>query len=87
MTLRNAGGLFEGHSRLGATGPYYIMDAIGRFSQAYPAIALTCRIGHSEKMLRDLSRLRNCVGTRWNSMWCLGPDKDPYWHYLKVSFS
>ena len=57
-TLRNAGGLFEGHLRLGATGPYYIMDAIGRFSNAYPAIALTCRIGNSEEMLNALHEFR-----------------------------
>ncbi|HZZ02100.1 LysR family transcriptional regulator [Paraburkholderia sp.] len=56
--LRNAGGLFEGHLRLGATGPYYIMDAIGRFSEAYPTIELTCRIGNSEEMLNALHEFR-----------------------------
>ncbi|MCG5074942.1 LysR family transcriptional regulator [Paraburkholderia tagetis] len=54
IMLRNVGGLFEGQLRIGATGPYYIMDAIGRFSKAHPAIALTCRIGNSEDILNAL---------------------------------
>lgn len=58
IMLRNVGGLFEGQLRLGATGPYYIMDAIGRFSKAHPAIALTCRIGNSEDILNALHEFR-----------------------------
>ena len=58
IMLRNIGGLFEGQLRIGATGPYYIMDAIGRFSKAHPAIALTCRIGNSEDILNALHEFR-----------------------------
>ncbi|WP_126286765.1 LysR family transcriptional regulator [Burkholderia stagnalis] len=58
IMLRNVGGLFEGHLRLGATGPYYIMEAVGRFSNAHPSIALTCRIGNSEEMLQALHEFR-----------------------------
>ncbi|MFD1558575.1 LysR family transcriptional regulator [Paraburkholderia silviterrae] len=58
IMLRNVGGLFEGQLRIGATGPYYIMDAIGRFSKAHPAIALTCRIGNSEDILNALHEFR-----------------------------
>ncbi|MBN3790638.1 LysR family transcriptional regulator [Burkholderia sp. Ac-20353] len=58
IMLRNVGGLFEGQLRIGATGPYYIMDAVGRFSNAHPSIALTCRIGNSEEMLQALHEFR-----------------------------
>ncbi|MCA7940301.1 LysR family transcriptional regulator [Burkholderia cepacia] len=58
IMLRNVGGLFEGHLRIGATGPYYIMDAVGRFSNAHPSIALTCRIGNSEEILQALQEFR-----------------------------
>ncbi|MCA7965522.1 MULTISPECIES: LysR family transcriptional regulator [Burkholderia cepacia complex] len=58
IMLRNVGGLFEGHLRIGATGPYYIMDAVGRFSSAHPSIALTCRIGNSEEILQALQEFR-----------------------------
>ncbi|WP_085485926.1 LysR family transcriptional regulator [Paraburkholderia susongensis] len=58
IMLRNIGGLFEGQLRLGATGPYYIMEAIGRFSTAHPSIALTCRIGNSEDILNALLEFR-----------------------------
>ncbi|MFA8389177.1 LysR family transcriptional regulator [Burkholderia ubonensis] len=58
IMLRNVGGLFEGHLRIGATGPYYIMEAVGRFSKAHPSIALTCRIGNSEEMLQALHEFR-----------------------------
>ena len=57
IMLRNVGGLFEGHLRIGATG-YYIMDAVGRFSHAHPSIALTCRIGNSEEILQALQEFR-----------------------------
>lgn len=58
IMLRNVGGLFEGHLRIGATGPYYIMDAVGRFSSAHPSIALTCRIGNSDEILQALQDFR-----------------------------
>lgn len=52
--LRDASELREGTLRIGATGPYYIMDTVQRYHQRYPAIELSLSIGNSQGMLQAL---------------------------------
>lgn len=61
--LRDASDLREGHLRVGATGPFYIMDTVQRYSQRYPGIDLTLTIGNSQAMLQALQDYRIEVAT------------------------
>ena len=61
--LRDASDLREGNLRIGATGPYYIMDTVRRYNQRYPGIDLTVTIGNSQSMLQALQDYRIEIAT------------------------
>lgn len=61
--LRDASELREGSLRVGATGPYYIMDTVRRYNQRYPGIELTVAIGNSQGMLQALHDYRIEIAT------------------------
>lgn len=61
--LRDASDLREGNLRIGATGPYYIMDTVRRYNQLYPGIDLTVAIGNSQSMLQALHDYRIEIAT------------------------
>lgn len=61
--LRDASDLREGNLRIGATGPYYIMDTVRRYNQRYPGIDLTMTIGNSQSMLHALHDYRIEIAT------------------------
>ncbi|ARP77349.1 MULTISPECIES: LysR family transcriptional regulator [Bordetella] len=61
--LRDASDLREGCLRVGATGPFYIMDTVRRYNQRYPAIELSVAIGNSQSMLQALHDYRIDVAT------------------------
>ncbi|UVE18043.1 LysR family transcriptional regulator [Pseudomonas sp. LS44] len=55
--LRNAGQL-QGHLRIGATAPYYVLDLIKRFREAHPQIAVSVEIGNSQQVIEALEEYR-----------------------------
>jgi len=61
--LRDASDLREGSLRIGATGPYYIMDTVRRYHQRYPGVDLALTIGNSHTMLQALQDYRIEVAT------------------------
>ena len=61
--LRDASDLREGNLRIGATGPYYIMDTVRTYNQRYPGIDLTLTIGNSQSMLQALHDYRIEIAT------------------------
>lgn len=61
--LRDACDMREGNLRIGATGPYYIMETVQLFNQRYPGIDLTLTIGNSQTMLQALHDYRIEVAT------------------------
>lgn len=61
--LRDASDLREGNLRIGATGPYYIMDTVRAYNQRYPGIDLTLAIGNSQSMLQALHDYRIEIAT------------------------
>ncbi len=61
--LRDASDLREGNLRIGATGPFYIMDTVRRYNQRYPAIELAITIGNSQSMLQALHDYRIEIAT------------------------
>ena len=61
--LRDASDLREGLLRIGATGPFYIMETVQRYNQRYPGVDLVLTIGNSQSMLQALHDYRIEVAT------------------------
>ena len=57
--LRDASDLREGNLRVGATGPFYIMDTVRRYNQRYPGIDLTLVIGNCRACCRRCTTIRS----------------------------
>ncbi len=54
FSLRDLRDLKSGKLRVGATGPYYIMDVLRRFYQAYPGVEMKLSIDNSQRVLTSL---------------------------------
>ncbi|MGE8546679.1 MAG: LysR substrate-binding domain-containing protein [Alcaligenes sp.] len=54
FSLRDLRDLKSGKLRVGATGPYYIMDVLRRFYQAYPGVEMKLSIDNSQRVLSSL---------------------------------
>jgi aminoethylphosphonate catabolism LysR family transcriptional regulator len=52
--LNELSGFQSGHLRLGAVGPYNIIDMLSAFSSRYPDLEITVRFGNSREMLERL---------------------------------
>jgi DNA-binding transcriptional LysR family regulator len=52
--LNELSGFQSGHLRLGAVGPYNIIDMVSAFSSRYPDLEITVRFGNSREMLERL---------------------------------
>jgi len=61
--LRDASELREGTLRIGATGPFYVMDTVRRYHQRYPGVDLSLTIGNSQSMLQALQDYRIEIAT------------------------
>ncbi|MFU1998580.1 LysR family transcriptional regulator [Bordetella avium] len=61
--LRDARELREGNLRIGATGPFYIMDTVKRYNERYPGIELSLTIGNSQSVLKALHEYRIEIAT------------------------
>lgn len=56
--LRNSGEMATGHLRIGATGPYYILDFVDRFCRNHPGVDVSIEAGNSVQMLDALQEYR-----------------------------
>jgi aminoethylphosphonate catabolism LysR family transcriptional regulator len=52
--LNELSGFQSGHLRLGAVGPYNIIDMVSAFAARYPGLEITVRFGNSREMLERL---------------------------------
>jgi aminoethylphosphonate catabolism LysR family transcriptional regulator len=52
--LQNTGELRAGHLRVGAVGPYHVMEMLGAFRASYPSIELAISMGNSEQVVQGL---------------------------------
>lgn len=59
--LADSGTLRTGKLRVGAVGPYHVMEMIAAFRQKYPGVEVTIRIGNSEETVRGLLELQTDV--------------------------
>ena len=47
--------LKEGHLKVGADGPYFVMDLLAEFTARYPGVRVTADMGNTETLLQELS--------------------------------
>ncbi|ARU87614.1 LysR substrate-binding domain-containing protein [Pseudomonas sp. M30-35] len=52
--LRDSGTLIRGQLRLGAVGPFHVIEMVDAYRRNYPQIDLSIRIGNSASVLADL---------------------------------
>ncbi|WP_134677258.1 MULTISPECIES: LysR substrate-binding domain-containing protein [Pseudomonas] len=60
--LRDCGTLVRGQLRLGAVGPFHVIEMVDTFSRSYPQIDLSIRVGNSASVLADLDNYVIDVG-------------------------
>jgi len=60
--LRDSGELVHGTLKIGAVGPYHIIDMIEAYHELRPAMNLSVTLGNSEDVLRDLDNYVCDVG-------------------------
>ncbi len=53
--------LKEGHLKVGADGPYFVMDLLAEFTARYPGIRVSAEMGNTETLLQGLSDYRTDV--------------------------
>ena len=53
--------LKEGHLKVGADGPYFVMDLLAEFTARYPGIRVSADMGNTETLLQGLSDYRTDV--------------------------
>jgi len=56
--LKDAGGLRTGDLRIGAVGPYHVMEIVAAFGRRYPGIRVAMRHGNSEETIDSLLSYR-----------------------------
>lgn len=52
--LKDSGALRTGKLRVGAVGPYHVMEMIAAFRTRYPGIEVTIKVGNSEETVKSL---------------------------------
>ncbi|MCH7634914.1 MAG: LysR family transcriptional regulator [Proteobacteria bacterium] len=53
--------LTDGHLKVGADGPYFVMDLLAAFTARYPGVRVTADMGNTETLLEQLSDYRTDV--------------------------
>lgn len=54
FALRHSGEVHQGHLRLGATAPYYVLDIVQRYREHYPLVDISLAAGNSRQMVDAL---------------------------------
>lgn len=72
--LRDSGTLTRGQLRLGAVGPFHVIEMVDAYRRDYPQIELSIRIGNSATVLADLENYIIDVGV------LAGLHDDPAFH-------
>ncbi len=55
--LRDSGRLDSGQLKLGAVGPFHVIEMVDSYRQRYPRIDVSIRVGNSAQVLADLENL------------------------------
>ena len=54
--LRDAGQLHQGELRLGAVGPFHVIEMVAAYRARFPGMRLSIRMGNSQQVLQELER-------------------------------
>ncbi|MDD1960843.1 LysR substrate-binding domain-containing protein [Pseudomonas sp. 39004] len=60
--LRDAGKLNRGQLRIGAVGPFHVIEMVDRYQARYPQIDVSIRVGNSASVLADLENYVSDIG-------------------------
>ena len=60
--LRDSGQLNRGELKIGAVGPFHVIEMVDRYRQAYPQIDVSIRVGNSASVLADLQGYVTDIG-------------------------
>ncbi|MDH0300969.1 MULTISPECIES: LysR substrate-binding domain-containing protein [unclassified Pseudomonas] len=60
--LRDSGKLNRGQLKIGAVGPFHVIEMVDRYRQAYPQIDVSIRVGNSASVLADLQSYVTDIG-------------------------
>lgn len=52
--LRDSGKLHQGELKIGAVGPFHVMEMVAAYRARYPGMQLSIRMGNSQQVLQDL---------------------------------
>lgn len=52
--LHDAGKLNSGQLRIGAVGPFHVIEMVDAYHRLYPGVELSIRVGNSAEVLADL---------------------------------
>lgn len=72
--LKDSGNLVRGQLRLGAVGPFHVIEMVDAYQREYPQIELSIRVGNSASVLADLENYVIDVGV------LAGLHDDPAFH-------
>ena len=53
--LRDSGKLHQGELKLGAVGPFHVIEMVAAYRARYPGMQLSIRMGNSQQVLHDLA--------------------------------
>lgn len=56
FVLRDAGQLHQGELKIGAVGPFHVMEMVAAYRKRHPGMQLSVRMGNSQQALQDLER-------------------------------
>ncbi|MCU1720513.1 MULTISPECIES: LysR substrate-binding domain-containing protein [unclassified Pseudomonas] len=60
--LRDSGKLNRGQLKIGAVGPFHVIEMVDRYRQEYPQIDVSIRVGNSASVLADLENYVTDIG-------------------------
>lgn len=74
--LRDSGTLVRGQLRLGAVGPFHVIEMVDAYRRAFPQVELSIRVGNSASVLADLENYVTDIGV------LAGFHDDPAFHSM-----
>jgi aminoethylphosphonate catabolism LysR family transcriptional regulator len=60
--LRDSGELNQGELKIGAVGPFHVIEMVAAYRARYPGVGLSIRMGNSQQVLADLERYTTDIG-------------------------
>ncbi|QTD43894.1 LysR substrate-binding domain-containing protein [Ottowia testudinis] len=85
--LRDSGELNQGDMKIGAVGPFHVMDMVAAYRQRHPRMRLSIKVGNSKEVLADLERYSTDVAVLAGLHDSPGIDALPYARHPIILFA